>query len=389
MTSTRAQEHRLIVLAAGGTGGHLFPAQALAEELQGRQYDVHLLSDSRVREFGAKFPATHVYDIPSATLTMAEPFKLPGRLLRLLRGYGIAKTILMQLQPRVVVGFGGYPSFPPLAAAARLRMPIVLHEANAVLGRANRALAKRASVIASSFPTLANLPPALASRVELTGNPVRQAVLKLARTPYEKPTADKVFRLLVFGGSQGAKFFSEVMPPAIAELPGPLRRKLKLTQQCRGEDVKAVRAKYEELGVEHDVQEFFADMPRRMAAAHLVLCRSGASTVAELGVIGRPALLVPLPHAVDNDQLRNAESFVGAGGGWLLRQDDITPEMLAAVLTRLRYQEAELADAAKAALGHGRPDASKHLADIVERLVHVPARVSSVENIGKEHEATS
>jgi UDP-N-acetylglucosamine--N-acetylmuramyl-(pentapeptide) pyrophosphoryl-undecaprenol N-acetylglucosamine transferase len=389
MAPKSVKEHRLIVLAAGGTGGHLFPAQALAEELQRRHYEVHLLTDSRVRDHGAKFPAAHVYDIPSATLTMSEPAKLPGRLLRLLRGYGISKTILMQLQPRAVIGFGGYPSFPPLAAAARLRMPTILHEQNAVIGRANRALAKWATVIASSFPTIANLPPSLASKIELTGNPVRSAVMKLARTPYDKPTADKVFRLLVFGGSQGARFFSDIMPPAVAELPGPLRRKIKITQQCRPEDIKALKAKYEELGIEHDVQAFFSDLPRRMAAAHLLLCRSGASTIAELGVIGRPAVLVPLPHAVDNDQQRNAENFAASGGGWLLRQDEITPEMLAAVLTRLRYQDAELAEAARAALGHGRPDAAERLADVVERLAAAPARVSSVEKVGLEHEATS
>ncbi len=213
--------------------------------------------------------------------------------------------------------------------------------------------------------------------------------MKLARTPYDKPTADKVFRLLVFGGSQGARFFSDVMPPAVAELPGPLRRKIKITQQCRPEDIKALKAKYEELGIEHDVQAFFSDLPRRIAAAHLLLCRSGASTIAELGVIGRPALLVPLPHAVDNDQQRNAEHFAASGGGWLLRQDEITPEMLAAVLTRLRYQDAELAEAARAALGHGRPDAAERLADVVERLAAAPARVSSVEKVGLEHEATS
>jgi UDP-N-acetylglucosamine--N-acetylmuramyl-(pentapeptide) pyrophosphoryl-undecaprenol N-acetylglucosamine transferase len=179
------------------------------------------------------------------------------------------------------------------------------------------------------------------------------------------------------------------MPPTVAELPGPFRRKLKITQQCRLEDVKAVKAKYGELGIEHDVQEFFSDLPRRMAAAHLVLSRSGASTIAELGVIGRPAVLVPLPHAVDNDQQRNAESYAASGGGWLLRQEEITPEMLAAVLTRLRYQEAELAEAARAALGHGRPDAAERLADIVERLAVAPARVSSVEKVGREHEVTS
>lgn len=388
MAAKKREGKQTIVLAAGGTGGHLFPAQALAEELQRRGYEIHLITDARVRDYGSDFPAARVYDVPSATITWRRPWALPRRAWRLWRGYGLSKTILLQAKPSVVVGFGGYPSFPPIAAAARLRLPIIIQEQNAVMGRANRALASRAAVIASSFPTIASLPPALRAKVQLTGNPVRSQVLKLAKSPYDKPTAEKIFRILVFGGSQGARFFSEIMPLAAAELAGAMRRKLKITQQCRPEDIDQVKARYEELGIEHEVAAFFTDLPKRMAGAHLVICRSGASTIAELTVIGRPAILVPLPHAVDNDQLRNAESFTSAGGGWLLPQAELTAETLAATLTHLRYHEGDLMNAAKAAAEQGRPDAARRLADVVEGLAAARIKMFVPEKASLRHEAT-
>ncbi len=341
-----------------------------------------------MREYGADFPAARVYDVPSATISFNSPWRLPGRAWKLWQGYGISKTILLQLRPRVVVGFGGYPSFPPVAAAARLQIPVVLHEANAVMGRANMAMAKRATAIASSFPRIANLPADLMGKVQLTGNPVRQQVLKLAGSPYDPGDLEKTFRIVVFGGSQGAKFFSEIMPAAAAELPGPLRRKLKIVQQCRAEDIEAVKAKYDELGIDSEVQAFFTDLPERMAASHLVIARSGASTIAELSVIGRPAILVPLPHAVDNDQLRNAQSFTAAGGGWLMAQAELTPERLAATIMHLRYHEGDLAEAAQAALEQGRPDAASRLAEAVEKLA-APVKNYIPEGASLSHEATS
>jgi UDP-N-acetylglucosamine--N-acetylmuramyl-(pentapeptide) pyrophosphoryl-undecaprenol N-acetylglucosamine transferase len=384
----KRERKQTIVLAAGGTGGHLFPAQALAEELNRRGYETHLMTDSRVRDYGSEFPATRVYDVPSATINLRQPWKLPSHAWKLWQGYDISKTILLQLRPEVVVGFGGYPSFPPLMAAAQLKLPIILHEQNAVMGRANRVLAGRATIIASSFAAIANLNPALKSKVEFTGNPVRAQVLKFAGAPYDKPIAEKAFRLLVFGGSQGAQFFSEIMPQAVAELAGAIKRKLRITQQCRPEDVDTVKAKYEKLGVDHEVATFFTDLPKRMAAAHLVICRSGASTVAELSVIGRPAILVPLPHALDNDQLRNADSFASAGGGWLMRQEELTAEGLAATLTHLRFDETELADTARAALDQGRPDAAQRFADVVERLSASPVGAIVQETASVSHEAT-
>jgi len=202
------------------------------------------------------------------------------------------------------------------------------------------------------------------------------------------PTAERTFRILVFGGSQGAQFFSEIMPPAVVELPGAVRRTLEITQQCRPENIEAVKARYEELGIEHDVAPFFSDLPKRMAGAHLVICRSGASTIAELSVIGRPAILVPLPHSVDSDQLRNAESFAAAGGGWLLQQSELTAASLAAALMHLRYQETELADAANAALEQGRPDAAVRLADAVTSLAAPPVNIFVPEKVSVRHEAT-
>ena len=388
MTAIQRKAGGVVVLAAGGTGGHLFPAQALAEELKRRDYEIHLITDARVREYGADFPAERIYDVPSATITFKSPWRLPERAWKLWRGYGIAKTILQQLRPQVVVGFGGYPSFPPVAAAARLHIPLVLHEANAVMGRANLAMAKWSTTIASSFPSIANLPVDLRGKVQLTGNPVREQVLKLAGSSYEPADPETTFRIVVFGGSQGAKFFSDIMPAAVAELPGPLRRKLRIVQQCRAEDVEAVKAKYDELGIESEVQAFFTDLPKRMADSHLVIARSGASTVAELSVIGRPAILVPLPHAVDNDQLRNAESFTASGGGWLMAQADLAPERLAATIMHLRYHDGDLAEAARAALEHGRPDAASRLAEVVERLAR-PVTNYIPEGASLSHEATS
>jgi UDP-N-acetylglucosamine--N-acetylmuramyl-(pentapeptide) pyrophosphoryl-undecaprenol N-acetylglucosamine transferase len=215
---------------------------------------------------------------------------------------------------------------------------------------------------------LARLPKRATGKLVHTGNPVRDTVLAEAGAPYQAPGADAAFQLLVFGGSQGARFFAEFMPAAMRALPKAVLKTLKVVQQCRPEDLEAVKAAYQELGLDAGLEPFFSDMPKRIAAAHLVLCRSGASTIAELGVIGRPAVLVPLPHSIDNDQLRNAESFTKAGGGWLRRQSEFKPEEFAAFLTRLRYQEQELQLAAKAALGHGNPDAAQRLADLVESL---------------------
>ena len=358
----------VVVLAAGGTGGHLFPAQALAEELVARGFLIHLITDKRVADYGKSFPAIETHIVPSTTLTVSKPWLLPEQLFRLYVGVRKAKAILRRVQPVVVVGFGGYPSFPPIIAASQLGIAACVHDQNAVMGRANRFLSHYVGAVASSFPKPARLPERAKAKLVVTGNPVRSVVMAERAAPYPATGADQTFNLLVFGGSQGASFFAEFMPKVIADLPRAILKNLRLTQQCRPEDIAAVKASYDALDFSFDLRPFFMDMPLRIANAHLVVCRSGASTIAELGVIGRPAIMVPLPHAIDNDQLRNAESFAGAGAGWIKPQADLEPGEFAAFLTRLRYQEGELQAAAKAALAHGRPDAAQRLADLTVRL---------------------
>jgi UDP-N-acetylglucosamine--N-acetylmuramyl-(pentapeptide) pyrophosphoryl-undecaprenol N-acetylglucosamine transferase len=372
---TAAPNRRLIVLAAGGTGGHLFPAQALAEALIRRGFTIHLMTDERVKDYGKDFPAAAFHEIPSATLNLSEPFRVIPRFWRLANGYATALATLRNLGPAAVVGFGGYPSLPPVLAASRLKIPTCIHDQNAVMGRANRILARFATIIASSFPEIVNLPEKAKGRLRYTGNPVRAIVIAERGKPFRMPKADEPFRLVIFGGSQGARFFAEFGPQLMKALPNAVRRKLNVVQQCRPEDLERVGEAYKALGVAHDLQAFFSDLPKRIAEAQLVLCRSGASTVAELAVIGRPAIYVPLPHAVDNDQLRNAEFMAKAGAGWVRQQAQLTAEDLAAFVTRLRYDDGELLRAASAALEQGRPDAAERLAELVEELATGPATI--------------
>ncbi|MAA97369.1 MAG: undecaprenyldiphospho-muramoylpentapeptide beta-N-acetylglucosaminyltransferase [Stappia sp.] len=358
------------LLTAGGTGGHLFPAQALASELMRRGHAVELATDHRVGEIGRDFPARKMHVIASATLAGRSPLALARTAWKLGRGTLQARALLKSLRPDTVVGFGGYPTFPPMLAAWLTGTPSVLHEANAVMGRANRMLAARATAIATSFPLAGGTDPALASRTVRTGNPVRDAVIAAA-APYREPQPEGRFDLLVFGGSQGARFFSEVLPEALQCLEGHLRRRVRLVQQCRPEDLDRVKAAYDALGLEAELAPFFPDMPKRIADAHLVVCRSGASSVSELSVIGRPSILVPLPHALDNDQGRNAEVLAEAGGAWPIAQKDLDGPALAERIIDLMNAPARLAKAAAAARDVGRPDAVRRLADLVE---HVASR---------------
>ncbi len=368
MTSPHPKSH-LIALAAGGTGGHLFPAQALAEVLRARGHDIHLVTDERVQDYGKSFPATKTHVVPSASLSLSKPMQVPGNLLRLFQGVNTAKRIFKNEKPTVVIGFGGYPSLPPLWAAMQLRIPSIVHEQNAVLGRANKLMASRVTAIATSFDQVFKLTPEAKSKVVMTGNPVRQRVLDVARSPYPAISPTSQLSLVVFGGSQGARFFSDVTPEAIKLLPENLRRRLSIVQQCREEDVARVEQAYAAVGTKAQLSPFFANMPAEIANAHLVICRSGASSIAELGVIGRPAVLVPLPHAIDNDQQKNAESFCVAGAGHIRAQNDLTPQALAQLLRQLLENPEALKDAAKAAAKHGKPDAAQKLADLVERHI--------------------
>ncbi len=293
---------KLILLAAGGTGGHLFPAQALADALQKRGAAIELATDARAAHF--KFPARAVHLIPSATLRGRDPLALARTATLLTLGTAKAWLLLGRVRPAAVVGFGGYPTVPPLFAASLRGIPTVLHEQNGVMGRANRLLAARVTAIATGFRTLARLDPRLQSKITFTGNPVRQEVIAAAAAPYAAPETNGKLRLLVFGGSQGARVMAEVVPAAIERLAADLRARLGVVQQARGEDLETVRGTYARLGVAAETASFFADLPARMAAAHLVTSRSGASTVAELSAIGRPAILVPLPHSLGSGSVR-------------------------------------------------------------------------------------
>ena len=363
-------DHKLIVVAAGGTGGHLFPAQALSEVLVSRGYTVHLMTDERVRDYGKSFPAEKIHIIPAASPSpsIAKLHLLPGRLLRLYSGYRKAKALLKDLNPIAVVGFGGYPSFPPVFAAKSLGIPTAVHEQNAVLGRANTVLAGKADFVATSFRETIGIPADAANKVAFTGNPVRAIALAYARSPYPSVAGNQPISLVVFGGSQGAKFFSDFMPQVFKCLSPELCARIKLVQQCRSEDLESLRINYHKLGVSAELEMFFADMPKRLAGAHVVVCRAGASSIAELGVIGRPAVLVPLPHAIDNDQLRNAQSFASAGAGWVFPQSELNVEEFAKFLSGLMADGQVLKRAAAAALNHGVPDAASRLADLTINL---------------------
>jgi UDP-N-acetylglucosamine--N-acetylmuramyl-(pentapeptide) pyrophosphoryl-undecaprenol N-acetylglucosamine transferase len=357
-----------IMLAAGGTGGHLFPAFALAEELGRRGVAVDLITDMRGDRYGGGFPARAIYQVPSATLASRAPGDVIETALTLARGTKAAFGILRKVRPAAVIGFGGYPTYPPLLAARLQGIPTAIHEQNAVLGRANKLLANGVNAIATSFERTKFLEGRLVGKAVLTGNPVRKAVIDAAARGYESATPDGVIRILIFGGSQGARFFSDTVPLALFALADSVRKRLRVVQQAREEDVDRVREAYIEAGISAEVAPFFADLPARMAAAHLVIARAGASTVAELTVIGRPSILVPLPHALDNDQLNNARRLAESGGAWCIEQRNLSPERLADEIQKLLQAPDALAAAARAAKTAGRPDAVRSLANFVLNL---------------------
>ena len=353
--------HR-IALAAGGTGGHLFPAVALARELLARGHGVTVLTDPR----GAKFDAgVQVRSVPATRLAGGLFAKLAGAL-QMLRGVAAAAWYLKRDRVDLLVGFGGYPSVAPVLAAKLVGVPVILHEQNAVLGRANARLAKYAKLVATSFPEVAGLG---GKAQRLTGNPVRWEAAAARSQPYVASADDAPFGLLVFGGSQGASVFSDVVPAACALLPESLRARLRVTQQARPADVAATEAAYQALGVTAEVAPFFQDLPARMAVSHLVVARAGASTIAEVLAIGRPAVLVPYPHAMDDHQTANAQAVDEAGGAWLMPQPAFTPEALARRLETLLTLPECTEKVAVNAHALGRPDAAAHLADVAESVL--------------------
>lgn len=359
-------EKGLIVLAAGGTGGHLFPAEALGHELKARGYAVHLVTDSRAERFAGKFPADEIHVIPSATIGSKNPIALGKSLLTLWRGMRMARRLFARLKPRAVIGFGGYPTVPPLLASTTMKIPSLIHEQNAVMGRANKMLGARVQAIAGGF--LPEGSGVYSAKTVVTGNPVRPDVISASGQAYAASGENDPFNLVVFGGSQGAQFFSSAIPSAICLLEDPYRKRLKVTQQARAEDQEAVNKSYGKLGLAAEVSPFFGDMPKRIADANLVISRSGASTVSELAVIGRPAILVPYPYALDHDQAANAAALQAEGGAKVIAQSHLSPEKLAKILRGAMDDPAKLTETARAAKATGKPDAAKRLADLVEGI---------------------
>ncbi|HEX3364232.1 undecaprenyldiphospho-muramoylpentapeptide beta-N-acetylglucosaminyltransferase [Phenylobacterium sp.] len=362
---------KIAVLAAGGTGGHLFPAQALAEALIARGWSIVLASDERVAGLSQDFPAERRIGLSAATYRRGNPLSMATAGLAVLRGAAQARAVYRELGPRVVVGFGGYPSAPALVGAIFDKRRTVIHEQNAVMGRANRMLAGRVTRVACAFPTLLKAPPQVAANATVVGNPVRPAIRALADLPYAPPVADGPIRILVTGGSQGARLLSELVPEAIAALPDGLRHRLMIQQQTRPESMEAARRTYRNAVVDAEIAPFFRDMAGRLGAAHLVIGRSGAGSVCEFAVAGKPSILVPLAIALDDDQGQNAKLLADVGAAEVARESQLTVESLSGALEKLLTNPARLARMAAAARSVAIPDAAERLADVVEETAGV------------------
>jgi UDP-N-acetylglucosamine--N-acetylmuramyl-(pentapeptide) pyrophosphoryl-undecaprenol N-acetylglucosamine transferase len=357
------------VLAAGGTGGHMVPAHALAAELKARGHGVLLITDERGARFPGLFEGVPVHILPAGRLG-GGPIGWLKAAGAVVKGRGEAKRLYREHRPDAVVGFGGYPAFPSLLAASSMNIPTVLHEQNAVLGRVNRLLAGDAQAIGTAFEQIDRLKPKFANKTVLIGNPVRAEIAKLGELPF--PPFDEVapLKILVTGGSQGASILSKVVPAGLGMLAPSLRRRLQIVQQCRPEDIERVRAQYAELGIPAELMTYIEDMPDKLADAHLIVGRAGASTVAELAAAGRPAILIPFAAATDDHQTANAREMVKAGGARAIKEDDFTPQVLARQIEALAMDPVALNNAAARALSVGRPHAARDLADLVERVAN-------------------
>ena len=362
-----------IALAAGGTGGHLFPAEALARELLARGHAVVIHTERRGAQYKQALEGLEHVVLPASSLEGGALAKARA-VLTILRGVLASRRDLRRRGAALMVGFGGYPSFAPALAARSLGLPLLLHEQATRLSKANATLLPRAAALATSFPTVSGAEAIDPARVVQTGNPVRQAILD-ARGDYPPFDTDGPLRLLAVGGSQGAAVFGRVVPPALLQLPEALRRRLRLSLQYRGDDAEAVQARLRGAGIEATVQPFFHDVGDRLREAHLVITRAGASTAADLLAIGRPAIFVPLPHGGSREeQRRNAQTLAEAGVGWHVAEAELSPESLAALLREAFESPTRLPEAARAAAALGRPDAAARLADAVERLLPPPPR---------------
>ena len=361
----------LILLAAGGTGGHLFPAEALGAELMKRGLRVRLVTDSRAMRYSGLFSPEMIDVVPSETVRGRSPFLLAKTATLLGVGTLLALNLMRRLKPAAVIGFGGYPTLPPLIAARLFGVPSLVHDANAVMGRANKFLSARVTAIATSLPGVLDHDPSLAAKTTVTGTPMRPAILAAAAVPYAPPEAGGALRLLVVGGSQGARVMADIVPEAIERLAPELWRRLSLVQQVRQEDMARVRAVYDRLKINAELQPFFSDLPARLAASHLVISRSGAGTVAELAAIGRPSILVPLPGAIDQDQFANAGVLERVDGAIRIVQPDFTADRLAADISAFAAEPSRLTAMASQARSVGTLDAAQRLADLVGKVAGI------------------
>jgi len=355
------------VLAAGGTGGHMVPAHALAAELKSRGHGVLLITDERGARFPGLFEGVPVYILPAGRLG-GGPIAWLKALNSVVKGRAEAKRLYREHRPDAVVGFGGYPAFPSLLAASAMRIPTVLHEQNAVLGRVNRLLVGEAAAIGTAYDTVERLKPRYKDKTVIVGNPVREAVARLGELPFPAFDEFAPLKILVTGGSQGATILGQVVPEGLGLLQPSLRRRLQVVQQCRPDDIERIRAEYAELGIPAELTTYIEDMPSRLGDAHLVIGRAGASTIAELGAAGRPAILIPFAAATDDHQTVNAREITAAGGARTIQQDQFTPEVLARQIEALAIDPVALNNAAARALSVGRPHAARDLADLVERV---------------------
>jgi UDP-N-acetylglucosamine--N-acetylmuramyl-(pentapeptide) pyrophosphoryl-undecaprenol N-acetylglucosamine transferase len=355
------------VLAAGGTGGHMVPAHALAAELKARGHGVMLITDARGARFPGLFKDVPVHILPAGRLG-GGPIGWLRALIAIVRGRSEAKALYAKHRPDAVIGFGGYPAFPALFAASALHIPTVLHEQNAVLGRVNRLLAGGAAAIATAFREIERLKSRHRAKTVLVGNPVRGEIARLGELPFPPFDEFAPLKILVTGGSQGASVLGRVVPHGLGLLEPSLRRRLQIVQQARPDDIERVRAQYAELGIPAELTTYIEEMPAKLGDAHLVIGRAGASTIAELSAAGRPAILVPYAAATDDHQAANARDMVEAGGARSIREDQFTPERLARQVEAMAVDPEALNNAAARALTVGRPNAASDLADLVERV---------------------
>ncbi|MCW3847548.1 undecaprenyldiphospho-muramoylpentapeptide beta-N-acetylglucosaminyltransferase [Sphingomonas sp. LB-2] len=377
MTNTRSY-----VLAAGGTGGHMVPAAALAAELAERGHHVALVSDDRGVRFPGLFEDVETHVLPAGRLG-GGPMGWLRAARNVMAGRSMAKKLYREIQPSCVIGFGGYPALPSLLAAFSAGIPTIIHEQNAVLGRVNRYVADKVDAIATSYEDVERLKDSWKAKTHLVGNPVREQVLELRNRPYPLLEEDGIFRVLVTGGSQGASILSQVVPDGLALLPVHFRRRMQVTHQARVEDIEEVRQKYLNHGIPAEIATYLPDLPEHLAWAHIVIARAGASTISELTAAGRPAILVPLPSATDDHQTANAREITNAGGARTINQRSFTATELAKQIQKLGLDTVGLENAAARARSCGRPDAARDLADLVESI-HAPTAPIGIRRAAKQ-----